>query len=99
MIHRFKNNGYNIILDVNSGAVHGADDVLYDAAGLWEKYGRAGVIEKLSGKYDGCDIDEACQEIEQLIEDDVLFTPDSYKNNIVSFLKGFTCLLSLVFHL
>ena len=30
MIHQFKNNGYNIVLDVNSGSVHVVDDVVYD---------------------------------------------------------------------
>ena len=30
MIHQYKNNGFNIVLDVNSGAVHVADDVVYD---------------------------------------------------------------------
>ncbi len=30
MIHQYKNNGYNIVLDVNSGAVHIVDDLVYD---------------------------------------------------------------------
>ena len=30
MIHQYKNNGYNIVLDVNSGSVHVVDDVVYD---------------------------------------------------------------------
>ena len=30
MIHQYKNNGYNIVLDVNSGAVHVVDDIVYD---------------------------------------------------------------------
>ena len=31
MIHQYKNNGYNIVLDVNSGSVHVVDDLVYDA--------------------------------------------------------------------
>ena len=31
MIHQYKNNGYDIIMDVNSGAVHVVEDVVYDA--------------------------------------------------------------------
>ena len=31
MIHQYKNNGYNIVLDVNSGSVHVVDPVVYDA--------------------------------------------------------------------
>ena len=30
MIHQYKNNGFNIVLDVNSGSVHVVDDVVYD---------------------------------------------------------------------
>ena len=30
MIHKFKQLGYNIVLDVNSGAVHLPDDCAYD---------------------------------------------------------------------
>jgi len=31
LIHQYKNNGYDIIMDINSGAVHVVDDILYDA--------------------------------------------------------------------
>ena len=30
MIHQYKLNGYNIVLDVNSGSVHVVDEVAYD---------------------------------------------------------------------
>ena len=30
MVHQYKNNGYNIILDVNSGMIHVVDDLVYD---------------------------------------------------------------------
>lgn len=30
MIHKYKLNGYNIVLDVNSGAVHVVDELTYD---------------------------------------------------------------------
>ena len=34
MIHQFINNGYHIILDVNSGSVHVVDPVVYDAVAV-----------------------------------------------------------------
>ena len=34
MIHQYKNNGYDIIMDVNSGAVHVVEDVVYDAVAI-----------------------------------------------------------------
>ena len=30
MIHQYKSNGYNIVMDAESGAVHVVDDVTYD---------------------------------------------------------------------
>lgn len=30
MIHQYKNNGYDIVMDINSGSVHVVDDILYD---------------------------------------------------------------------
>ena len=37
MVHQYKNNGYNIVMDVCSGAIHVVDDVTYDVIALWEK--------------------------------------------------------------
>ncbi len=45
MIHQYKLNGYNIVLDVNSGSVHVVDDVAYDIIQLFcgeiERSGRS----------------------------------------------------------
>ena len=35
MVHQYKSNGYNIVLDVGSGAVHVVDDAAYDVIALW----------------------------------------------------------------
>lgn len=37
MVHQYKNNGYNIVLDVNSGSVHVVDDLVYDLIPLTER--------------------------------------------------------------
>ena len=37
MVHAYKNGGYNIVLDVNSGSVHVVDDVVYDLVPVVEK--------------------------------------------------------------
>ncbi len=47
MIHRFKLGGYNIVLDVCSGAVHVMDEVSYEAAGLLETMTEAEAISAL----------------------------------------------------
>jgi uncharacterized protein len=37
LVHQYKNNGYNIVLDVNSGMVHVVDDLSYDVIDLYNK--------------------------------------------------------------
>ena len=45
MIHQYKNNGYNIVLDVNSGSVHVVDDIVYDMIELVEPLVAEGIKE------------------------------------------------------
>ena len=45
MIHQYKLGGYNVVLDICSGAVHVVDDVAYDIIGLFENNSRGEVIE------------------------------------------------------
>ena len=37
VVHQYKNNGYNILLDVNSGAIHVVDDIVYDVVPFIEE--------------------------------------------------------------
>ena len=43
MIHQYKNNGYNIVMDVNSGSVHVVDDIVYDMIPMVEPLVTEGV--------------------------------------------------------
>ena len=36
MIHQYKLNGFNIVLDTYSGSVHAVDDVAYDVISMFE---------------------------------------------------------------
>ena len=62
MIHQYKLNGYNIIMDVNSGAVHSVDDVAYDIIDLYDEgKSRAEITNEIRNKYEDIsvsDIDE-----------------------------------------
>ena len=69
MIHEYKNNGYNIVLDVNSGAVHVTDEIVYDLIPLMERNINASDVELaglLSGRYRVEEVHEAAQEIKEL---------------------------------
>ncbi len=35
MVHQYKLNGYNIVLDSCSGSIHAVDDVAYDVIALY----------------------------------------------------------------
>ena len=50
MIHQYKLGGYNIVLDVCSGAVHVVDDVAYDVISMFETNSRDDIVKVLSEK-------------------------------------------------
>ena len=65
MIHQYINNGYHIILDVNSGSVHVADPILYDAVAIAEPV--IGEMEKpRKNEQRGC-----CNHCEELTKRDI----------------------------
>ena len=82
MIHQFKNNGYNIVLDVHSGAVHVVDDLVYDLLELvgenFEAECPASVLTALSA-YPANDVIEAYNELRSLKEEGILFSEDDYE--------------------
>lgn len=51
MIHQYKSNGYNIVLDVNSGTVHVVDDLAYDIIDMYESNSREYIIAAMVEKY------------------------------------------------
>lgn len=98
MIHQYKNNGYNIVLDVCSGSVHVVDDLVYDVIALYDKLNPDAIADKLS-QYPKEDILEACEEIEALKEAGQLFTEDEYKDAIIDFKKRKTVVKALCLHI
>ena len=99
MIHQYKNNDYNIVLDVCSGAVHVVDDVVYDVIALYEQDGFREIVDKLSSKYKEEDIKEAYEEIEELKEEGLLFAEDEYKEYVIDFKKRQTVVKALCLHI
>ncbi|MCR5002610.1 MAG: thioether cross-link-forming SCIFF peptide maturase [Lachnospiraceae bacterium] len=47
MIHQYKNNGFNIVLDVNSGSIHAVDEIVYDMIGLMDNEGNTGSFREV----------------------------------------------------
>ena len=100
MIHQYINNGFHIIMDVNSGSVHSVDPVMYDAVAivaervpelaepekLSEEVARE-VMERLSPTYGEAEVQEALDEIQYLIDAEELLTTDQYHDYVVDFKK------------
>ena len=87
MIHQYKLNGYNIVLDVYSGAVHLVDDVAYDVISLCDQeVSREEIIRRMVDKYrpsEGVDEQEIAgclDEVAALKDDGKLFSEDQYKS-------------------
>lgn len=99
MVHQYKNNGYNIVLDVNSGAIHVVDDVTYDVIALYEEADRDTIRKNLKDKYDEAEILEALEEIETLKANQELFTEDEYEGYITDFKKRETVVKALCLHI
>lgn len=99
MVHQYKNNGYNIVLDVNSGAIHMVDDLTYDVIALWEETSREEIIQRLNKTYDEAEIKEAIEEIEELQKNGDLFTPDDYEEYIGDVTKRPTVVKALCLHI
>ena len=66
MVHQYKNNGRNIVLDVNSGSVHVVDDLAYDAIALYDKKSEEEIVQELKGSYPENDIREVLEDIRAL---------------------------------
>ena len=112
MIYRYKNNGYNLVLDVNSGSVHVVDPVVYDAirvvaelVGELDKprplsgEEQAEVLSRLTPAHSLSDIHEALEDIQELIDREQLLTKDIYQDFVMDFKKRKTVVKALCLHI
>lgn len=109
MVHQYINNGYHIILDVNSGSVHVVDEMVYELVAYVKEHNQAkgkldagiypGACEHFKGKYEEEEIKEALDEINELMEAGQLFTEDIYEPYIKDFKKRDTVVKALCLHI
>ncbi len=111
MIHQYRNNGYNIVLDVNSGAVHVVDDLCYDAiakltegkepdpATLEDPQTEEALVEALKDRYEASEIREAWEDICELAQQGRLFTEDVYEPVLAQVKERKTVVKALCLHI
>jgi len=95
MIHQYKQNGYNIVLDSLSGSVHAVDEVAYDIIGMFETTQKDEIVKTILEKYPElteAEVLKCIADVEALKEEKLLFCEDIYedkadvlksKNNVV----------------
>ena len=104
MVHCFKKNGYNIVLDVNSGCVHQVDDVAYDMIEMYETHKPEEIIDAMLDKYGDRedvtreDLAQTIEDIEYLKEQGQLFTDDLFESVSFDFKKRQSVLKALCLH-
>ena len=101
MIHQYRMNGYNIVLDVNSGCVHVVDDVAYDIIALFEEKPRGEIAAAMAEKYpdvSAADIDGILDDVAQMKADGTLFSEDIYADVAFDFKARSTVVKALCLH-
>ena len=112
MIHQYKNNGYDIVMDVNSGSVHVVDDLIYDMVEVLngeipeldepQKLPKEAVektVAALKDRYPEAEIREAMGDIQELIDREELFTKDTYSQYVTDFKQRKTVVKALCLHI
>ncbi len=86
MIHQYKQGGYNIVLDVCSGAVHVVDEVAFDIIAMFENNSKEDVLTAIGEKYANrddistSDIEECYAQVQELKNSGKLFAPDTFES-------------------
>lgn len=84
MVHQYKLNGYNIVLDSCSGSVHSVDDVAYDIIEMYTTHSSDEIVTSLLKKYSDredvteSDIKECIEDVKTLVESKKLYSPDTF---------------------
>ena len=102
MVHQYRSNGYNIVLDVDSGSVHIVDDLVYDIINTVKQdpsCSDESVIEAYSGQYPESDVREALEEVRTLQKQGQLFAEDIYHGAVLDFRKRQTVVKALCLHI
>ncbi len=105
MVHQFKQNGYNIVLDTCSGSVHVVDEVAYDIIAMFKEKSEDEIISEILKKYHNtpdvneAEIRECIGDIKELEENKKLFTPDVFENMAFEWKNNSKVIKALCLHI
>ena len=84
MVHQYQLNGYNIVLDTCSGAIHVVDEVAYDIIALYPDHTADEIVTAMMEKYGERedvteqDLRNCIDDVEALKQAGKLYTPDTF---------------------
>ena len=80
LIHKFKQGDNFFVLDVNTGAVHIVDELVYDLVDDNELRSKEELIKEFGTKYGEETISEAYEELQELVDQEILYSKDQYED-------------------
>lgn len=105
MVHTYKNNGYNIAIDVNSGTVHSVDEVAYDVIEfLKEGKDRTTIVADILMKYahspdvTKAEVEEVLDDIDELKKQGKMFSEDIFAGMAEEFKNRQSVLKAVCLH-
>ena len=104
MIHQYKLNNYNIVLDTYSGAIHTVDDLAYDIISLYKEKTEEEIVNLMLKKYKNDstitreEIISCIEDIKELEKNGKLFSKDIYENYAFDFKNRKTEIKALCLH-
>ena len=101
MVHQYKLNGYNIVLDTCSGAVHVVDEVAYDIIALFKEKSADEISDIICSRYSDVtreDCLECVEAVAGLEKAGKLWTPDTYADMAFDFKNRNTVIKAMCLH-
>ena len=104
MVHQYKLNGYNIVLDTCSGSVHTVDEVAYDVIALYPDHEKEELVSLLLEKHaDKPDVTreellECIADVEALKEAGKLYAPDEFEDLAIDYKNHSNVVKALCLH-
>lgn len=103
MVHQYKLNGYNIVLDTCSGSVHAVDEVAYDIIAMYKEKSADEIVEYILSTYKDEEISrqdvlDCIEDVKNLENAGKLYTPDTYEGMAFDFKNRNTVIKALCLH-
>ena len=105
MVHQYKLNGSNIVLDTASGSVHSVDEVAYDIIEMYESHTPDEIVGKILEKYKGRedvtedDVRECIDDVRALADEGKLFSTDKYEKLAYEYKNNSNVIKAMCLHI